>query len=91
MSRITLEQAARWCGGTVAPQYAQVEFPGAANDSPAGSAGAAVRGAGGRGTAMPIFPTPLSAGAAAVLCSRCDGDYPAVVTPDPRKALGDIA
>lgn len=33
MSRITLEQAARWCGGTVAPQYAQVEFLGATNDS----------------------------------------------------------
>ena len=33
MSRMTLEQAARWCGGTVAPQYAQVSFLGASNDS----------------------------------------------------------
>ena len=30
-------------------------------------------------------------GAAAVLCTHCDGDYPAIVVEDTRVALGDIA
>ena len=33
MSRITLAQAAQWCGGTVDPKYAQISFLGASNDS----------------------------------------------------------
>ena len=91
MSRITLEQAARWCGGTVAPQYAQVEFLGATNDSRQVQPGQLFVALQGARDAHAYIPDALSAGAAAVLCSRCDGDYPAVVTPDPRKALGDIA
>ena len=38
-----------------------------------------------------FIPSALKQGAAAVLCSRCDGDYPAIVVEDPRIALGDIA
>ena len=91
MSRITLEQAARWCGGTVAPQYAQVEFLGATNDSRQVQPGQLFVALQGARDGHAYIPDALSAGAAAVLCSRCDGDYPAVVTPDPRKALGDIA
>ena len=33
----------------------------------------------------------MERGAAAVLCSRRVGDYPAIITRDPRTALGDIA
>ena len=91
MSRITLEQAARWCGGTVAPQYAQVEFLGATNDSRQVQPGQLFVALQGARDGHAYIPDALSAGAAAVLCSRCDGDYPAVVTPDLRKALGDIA
>ena len=33
MGRITLEQAARWCGGYVEEKYADVTFLGACNDT----------------------------------------------------------
>ena len=33
MSKITLRQAARWCGGTVEEKYADIEFFGANNDT----------------------------------------------------------
>ena len=33
MGRITLRQAALWCGGKVDPKYADVTFFGASNDS----------------------------------------------------------
>ena len=38
-----------------------------------------------------FIPAALEKGAAAVLCTRCDGDYPAIVVEDTRIALGDIA
>lgn len=91
MSRITLEQAARWCGGTVAPQYAQVSFLGASNDSRSLEPGQLFVALEGARDGHEFIPAALAAGAAAVLCSRCDGDFPAIVVGDPRKALGDIA
>ena len=33
MGKITLKQAAEWCGGTIDPKYADVEFLGANNDT----------------------------------------------------------
>ena len=33
MGKITLQQAADWCGGTIDPKYAEVEFLGANNDT----------------------------------------------------------
>lgn len=91
MSRMTLEQAARWCGGTVAPQYAQVSFFGASNDSRSLEPGQLFVALEGARDGHEFIPGALAAGAAAVLCSRCDGDFPAIVVRDPRKALGDIA
>ena len=91
MSRMTLEQAARWCGGTVAPQYAQVSFLGASNDSRSLEPGQLFVALEGARDGQECIPGALAAGAAAVLCSRCDGDFPAIVVRDPRKALGDIA
>ena len=38
-----------------------------------------------------FIPAALEKGAAAVLCTHCDGDYPAIVVEDTRIALGDIA
>ena len=91
MSRMTLEQAARWCGGTVAPQAAQVSFLGASNDSRSLEPGQLFVALEGARDGHEFIPGALAAGAAAVLCSRCDGDFPAIVVRDPRKALGDIA
>ena len=33
MGRITLEQAAAWCGGRIDPKYKDVTFYGASNDT----------------------------------------------------------
>ena len=33
MARITLRDAAQWCGGTVEEKYADVVFDGAGNDT----------------------------------------------------------
>ena len=33
MGKITLKQAAEWCGGKIDPKYADVEFLGANNDT----------------------------------------------------------
>ena len=33
MGRITLKQAAEWCGGVIDPKYADVAFLGASNDT----------------------------------------------------------
>ena len=38
-----------------------------------------------------FIPAALEKGASAVLCTHCDGDYPAIVVEDTRIALGDIA
>ena len=91
MARITLRQAAQWCGGRVEPKYEEVTFCGANNDSRnllPEQLFVALQGA---RDGHDFIPAALKQGAAAVLCSRCDGDYPAIVVEDTRKALGDIA
>lgn len=87
MAKITLGQAARWCGGEIDPGYAEISFFGADDD--AGTIGPGqlyVALAGEKG-----IPEAMGRGAAAVLCTRCDGSYPAIVVPDVRIALGEIA
>ncbi len=91
MGTITLEQAAAWCGGTVQDKYAQVSFFGACNDSRNIREGQLFVALQGQRDGHEFIPAALKGGAAAVLCSRCDGDYPAIVVEDTRKALGDIA
>ena len=91
MSRITLKQAAEWCGGRVEEKYADVTFYGANIDSRnllPGQLFVALKGA---RDGHDFIPGALERGAAAVLCNHCDGDYPAIVVEDTRKALGDIA
>jgi len=91
MARITLAQAAAWCGGKVEPKYADVTFLGAGNDSRnilPGQLFVALQGA---RDGHDFIPMALERGAAAVLCTHCDGDYPAIVVEDTRLALGDIA
>ena len=91
MGNITLRQAAQWCGGQVDPKYADVTFLGANNDTRKLQPGQLFIALQGARDGHDFIPTAMEAGAAAVLCSRSVGDYPAIIVEDPRKALGDIA
>ncbi len=91
MANITLRQAAEWCGGTVEEQYADVEFLGAGNDTRTLQPGQLFVVLQGARDGHNFIPAAMDRGAAAVLCSRKVGDYPAIYVEDPRKALGDIA
>ena len=91
MGKIQLQQAATWCGGRIDPKYAEVTFCGASNDSRNIQPGQLFIALQGERDGHDYIPMALERGAAAVLCSHCDGDYPAIVVEDPRIALGDIA
>ena len=91
MANITLRQAAAWCGGTVEEKYADVEFFGANNDTRVLQPGQLFIVLQGARDGHDFIPAAMEKGAAAVLCSKKVGDYPAIYVEDPRKALGDIA
>lgn len=91
MANITLRQAARWCGGKVEEKYAEVTFSGANNDSRIVKPGQLFIVLQGARDGHDFIPMAMEKGAAAVLCSRKAGDYPAIYVDDPRTALGDIA
>ena len=91
MGRITLEQAAKWCGGQIDPKYKDVTFLGANNDTRKLEKDQLFIALKGARDGHEFVPAALEKGAAAVLCTHCDGDYPAIVVPDTRIALGDIA
>jgi len=91
MGVITLQQAAQWCGGKIDPKYKDVTFLGAGNDTRTLEAGQLFLALQGARDGHDFIPAALEKGAAAVLCTRCDGDYPAIVVSDVRTALGDIA
>jgi len=91
MGSITLQQAADWCGGYVDPKYAGITFLGANNDTRKLQPGQLFIALKGERDGHDFIPKALENGAAAVLCTHCDGDYPAIVVDDTRIALGDIA
>ncbi len=91
MARITLAQAARWCGGTIDPKYADISFFGANNDSRKVEPGQLFVALQGARDGHDFIPMAIDKGAAAVLCTHCDVDYPAIVVADTRIALGQIA
>ena len=91
MATITLKQAAAWCGGTVEPKYEDVEFFGANNDTRKIQPGQLFIVLQGARDGHDFIPMAMEKGAAAVLCSRKMGDYPAIYVEDPRIALGRIA
>lgn len=91
MGRITLQQAAQWCGGKIDPKYADVTFFGAGNDSRSIQPGELFVALEGERDGHDFIPAALEKGAAAVLCTHCDGDWPAIVVADTRRALGNIA
>ena len=91
MAKLTLRQAARWCGGFVEEKYADVEFFGANNDTRVLQPGQLFVVLQGARDGHDFIPAAIEKGAAAVLCSRRVGDYPAIYVNDPRIALGEIA
>ena len=91
MARITLRDAAQWCGGTVEEKYEDVVFDGAGNDTRSLQPGQLFIALQGVRDGHDYIPAAIAKGAAAVLCSRKVGDYPAILVKDPRTALGDIA
>ena len=91
MGKLTLKQAAQWCGGQVDPKYEDVEFFGANNDTRLIQPGQLFIVLQGARDGHDFIPQAMEKGAAAVLCTRRVGDYPAIYVDDPRIALGDIA
>ena len=91
MSKITLKQAAAWCGGFVEEKYENVEFLGASNDTRLLQKGQLFVALQGARDGNAFVPAAMEKGAAAVLCSRVMGDYPAILVEDTRIALGKIA
>ena len=91
MGRITLRQAAQWCGGRVEEKYADVTFYGASNDTRTLQPGQLFVALKALRDGHDFVPAAFVKGAAAVLCSRVDGDYPAIIVEDTRIALGNIA
>ena len=91
MGLITLQQAAQWCGGRIDPKYKDVQFFGANNDTRKLEAGQLFLALQGARDGHEFIPAALEKGAAAVLCTHADGDYPAIVVEDVRLALGQIA
>ena len=91
MGKITLQQAAAWCGGSVDPKYADVEFLGANNDTRILKEGQLFLALKGARDGHDFIPQAMEKGAAAVLCEHCQGDYPAIIVDDVRIALGKIA
>ena len=91
MGKLTLKQAAAWCGGWVDPKYEDIEFLGANNDTRLIQPGQLFIVLQGARDGHDFIPMAMEKGAAAALCSRKVGDYPAIIVDDPRIALGDIA
>ena len=79
MGKITLQQAAQWCGGKINEKYKDITFFGANNDSRKLTAGQLFVALQGTRDGHDFIPLALEKGAAAVLCTHCDGDFPAIV------------
>ena len=91
MGKLTLRQAADWCGGVVEEKYADIAFLGAANDTRVMQPGQLFIALQGARDGHDFIQKAMDKGAAAALCSRRVGDYPAIYVDDPRIALGQIA
>ncbi len=91
MGKLTLKQAAAWCGGWVDPKYENMEFFGANNDTRVMKPGQLFVVLQGARDGHDFIPAAMERGAAAALCSRSVGDYPCIIVEDPRIALGQIA
>ncbi len=91
MSRITLEQAASWCGAHVDPRWKDVGFLGANNDTRRLEPGELFVALQGARDGNDFVEQAMERGAAAALCTRGGFETPCLVVEDSRKALGEIA
>ncbi len=91
MSKITLRQAAAWCGGHVEEKYEDICFLGANMDSRKLEPGQLFVALEAERDGHAYIGAALEKGAAAVLCSRKEGDFPAIVVENPKLAMGQIA
>lgn len=91
MGAITLAQAAAWCGGQVAEQFAKVTFDGACNDTRTLLPGQLFVVLKAQRDGHAYIPNAMEKGAAAVLCNHAPEGVPAIVVEDTRIALGKIA
>ena len=91
MGMITLGQAAAWCGGKVAPEFAHITFLGANNDTRQLLPGQLFIALEGIRDGHDFIDMAMEKGAAAVLCKHAPEGVPAIFVEDPRKALGMIA
>ncbi len=91
MGRLTLKQAAAFCGGWVDPKFEDITFLGANNDTRLIQPGQLFIVLQGARDGHDFIGQAMEKGAAAALCSRKVGDYPCIIVDDPRIALGQIA
>lgn len=91
MGAITLAQAAAWCGGKVAEQFAQVTFAGASNDTRKLLPGQLFVVLKAERDGHAYIPNAMEKGAAAVLCNHAPAGVPAIEVENTRDALGQIA
>lgn len=88
---ITLKDAARWCGGKVLPEYENVAFEGANNDSRRLTPGQLFVALRAERDGHDFIPAALEKGAAAVLGERQLPGVPMIVVPDSLRGLMDLA
>ncbi|MGM9554732.1 MAG: UDP-N-acetylmuramoyl-tripeptide--D-alanyl-D-alanine ligase [Faecousia sp.] len=89
---ITLGQAAAWCGGTVAPRFAETAFHGANFDTRRLQAGELFVALVGARNGHAFARAAMEQGAAGVLASEAlDADIPAIYVQDTEIALQAIA
>ncbi len=91
MAEILLRQAAAWCGGRYEEKYGDVVFCGANNDTRKLQPGELFVALQGVRDGHEFIGKAFEQGASAVLCSHIEEDRPAILVPDPRIALGQIA
>ncbi|MBO2526733.1 MAG: UDP-N-acetylmuramoyl-tripeptide--D-alanyl-D-alanine ligase [Clostridiales bacterium] len=90
--RITLKQAAQWCGGTVAPEYAELAFSGANFDTRRLQPGELFIAIVGARDGHEFAVDAMQHGASAVLASKpLDAAIPAIYVDDTVTALQKIA
>ena len=90
--RITLGQAAAWCGGTVASEFAETAFCGANFDTRRLQAGELFVALVGARNGHTFARSAIEKGAAGVLASeRLDADIPAIYVENTENALQVIA
>lgn len=88
---ITLKQAAVWCGGTVLPEYEDVAFHGAENDSRKIRPGQLFVALKAARDGHDFIGKAMEAGAAAALGERQLPGVPMLVVPDSLTALQELA